>query len=140
MFHFCEQVAANSDDPHRKVGCVIVDSEGSIVVSGTNKLPEGIQVAENRITKPEKYMWIEHAERNAIYKAAKQGINISGMTMFINWWPCVDCTRAIIQSGLTKIVARRRPDFEHPRWGPHFRISFNMLEENGQVTMTFTDE
>lgn len=140
MFHICDRVAADSDDPHRKVGCIIVNSDGDVVVSGTNKLPEGCSLQENRITKPDKYMWIEHAERNAIYKAARQGINISGMTMFINWWPCVDCTRAIIQSGLTKIVAPHRPDFEHPRWGAHFRTSFEMLEENGRVTMTFLEE
>ena len=57
----CEQVAAGSDDPHRKVGCVIVNSDGNVVASGTNKVPDGITPRENRITKPYKYIWIEHA-------------------------------------------------------------------------------
>lgn len=140
MFHQCELVATGSDDPHRKVGCVIVNSDGEIVASGTNKVPEGITPHEHRVNKPDKYLWIEHAERNAIYSAARQNIPIAGMTMFINWWPCIDCTRAIIQSGIKKIVAPRRPDFEHPRWGPHFRASFEMLEENGSVAMTFEED
>jgi dCMP deaminase len=140
MFHQCELVAAGSDDPHRKVGCVIVNSDGKIVASGTNKVPDGITPNEHRVNKPGKYLWIEHAERNAIYSAARQNIPIAGMTMFINWWPCIDCTRAIIQSGIKKIVAPRRPDFEHPRWGPHFRASFEMLEENGSVAMTFEED
>ena len=140
MFRHCERVAARSDDPHRKVGCIIVNSDGEIVASGTNRVPDGITARENRVTKPDKYFWIEHAERNAIYSAARQNIPIEGMTMFINWWPCVDCTRAIIQSGIKKIVAPRRPDFEHHRWGPHFRTSFEMLEENGTIAMTFDED
>ena len=140
MFRLCDQVAAGSADPHRKVGCVIINEDGSVVATGTNKFPEGCGITERRLEKPEKYFWIEHAERNAIYAAAKEGISLQGTTMFINWWPCVDCTRAIIQSGIGKIVAQRRPDFDHPRWGPHFRTSFQMIEEHGNIHTTFTEE
>jgi hypothetical protein len=43
-------------------------------------------------------------------------------------FPCSDCSRGIIQSGITKVVAPK-PDFEHHKWGEHFKASINMLEE-----------
>lgn len=131
IFDQCAQVATESDDPHRQVGCIILDSDGNQIATGTNKLPRGCAVTEHRIEKPHKYTWIEHAERNAIFSAAKRGVSLEGSTIFVNWWPCVDCTRAIIQSGIQKIVAPSLPDFEHPRWGQQFRTSFEMVEETG---------
>lgn len=131
IFDDCAQVANNSDDPHRKVGCVILDSDGHLISSGTNKMPDGCTVTERRTSKPQKYTWIEHAERNAIYSAAKRGVSLEGSTIVLNYWPCVECTRAIIQSGIKKIVAPRMPDLNHPQWGDQFRISFEMIQETG---------
>ncbi len=48
------------------------------------------------------------------------------MTMF----PCSDCARAIIQSGITKIITPS-PDVEHETWGSHFKASLMMLDEAG---------
>jgi len=55
--------------------------------------------------RPEKYMWVEHAERNAVYNAARIGAATEGCTMYVNQSIiCCDCARAIIQAGITRVV------------------------------------
>jgi len=139
IFEECAQVATHSDDPHRQVGCVVLDENGTTIASGTNRLPEGCTVTGPRTSKPHKYSWIEHAERNAIYSAARRGVSLEGCTMFLNYWPCVECTRAIIQSGIKKIVAPRMPDLNHPQWGSQFSTSLTMIQETG-LNYTIIDE
>lgn len=68
-----------------------------------------------RWSRPEKYNWVEHAERNAIYAAAREGVRLDGATMYITAedaktgamrrsFPCNDCARAIIQVGIKTVV------------------------------------
>lgn len=127
----CQKVASESDDPSRKVGCFILNQDGDELAHGTNKLPKGCQLLPERVQSPLKYLWIEHAERNAIADAAKRGVSLQNCTLFTNYWPCADCMRMIIQSGITKVVSLHEPDFEHHRWGQQFQISMQMLEEAG---------
>lgn len=129
MLALCHQVAQESPDS-KKVGCVIASPEDEVLVSACNDFVHGAAQTPERLTRPTKYIWIEHAERNAIYKAAASGIPLEGTTMYINWWPCIDCCRAIIQSGITKIVSSRGPDFDHPRWGDQFRAVQEILDES----------
>ena len=129
MLTLCQQVAQESPDS-KKVGCVITTPEGEVLVSACNDFVHGAAQTPERLQRPTKYVWIEHAERNAIYKAAAAGIPLDGTTMYINWWPCVDCCRAIIQSGVKKIVSSRGPDFNHPRWGEQFRAVQQILDES----------
>ena len=126
----CNRVTLNSDDPHRKVGCVITKGD-EIVVEGANKLPNGIKANPGRLERPNKYVWIEHAERKAIYKAAQSGISLENTTMYLNWWPCVDCCKAIINSGIKKLVVPNRPDFSDEKWGAQFIITSEMINEVG---------
>ena len=135
MLARCQEIALESHDPKKQVGCYIVRNNHTLV-TGTNTLPNKCQLVPGRIQAPGKYMWMEHAERNAIYKAARAGISLEGATLMIDWWPCVECTRAIIQSGIIKIIAPEKPNFEHHRWGEHFKISFQMLDEVG-ITYEF---
>lgn len=131
MLPRCSEIARDSDDPHRKVGCFILNRDGQEVATGTNKLPRGCTPTPERISRPHKYHWIEHAERNAIFDAVSRGVSLEGCTLFTNFWPCADCMRAIIQSGIVKVVSTSQPDFEHERWGQQFRISMEMLNEAG---------
>jgi dCMP deaminase len=84
---------------------VIVDSRQSVLSLGWNGFPRRINDnIESRHTRPNKYLWTEHAERNAIYNAASTGNILLGATLYVNGIPCADCARAIIQSGITKII------------------------------------
>jgi len=123
-----------SDDVHSKVGCIIAKN-GNILAMGANRIPDGLKVLPNRLQRPTKYDWIEHAERVTIYSAAKRGVKLDGASMFLPWFPCLDCTRAIISVGITKLYAEV-PDREalqtEDSWG--FATALAMLEE-ARVTL-----
>ena len=95
-------VAKKSKDKRTNIGAVIVGRDNEIVSTGYNSFPRGINDnVPERQEKPEKYHWFEHAERNAIYNAARIGVSTKGCTIYLShWFPCVECTRAIIQSGI----------------------------------------
>jgi dCMP deaminase len=142
-----------SDDRSTKVGCVIV-KENVVVATGCNTFPRGCYVSgddrdradahrysttsvvrhnavEARHDKPAKYLWTEHAERNAIYNVARfSGTSLLGCGIYVPWFPCADCARAIIQAGITQVVAYL-PDFEHPKYGPDFKVAVQMFGESG---------
>lgn len=129
-----------SKDPSRKVGCVIVGQRREIRAIGYNGFPRGADdVPVNRYEKPAKYQWTEHAERNAIFQAARVGIAIQGCTMYLPWFPCVDCSRAIVQSGIARLVVER-PDFEDPKWGEQFRMALDLLQEMRDLEIVWARE
>lgn len=119
-------VAARSKDPNTKTGCIIVGPDHEIRTTGYNSFPRGIvDNVPMRLERPEKYFWIEHAERNAIYNAARVGVPLLDCTLYLNWLCCMDCARAIIQVGITHVVVDRE---EHerktsPKWeADHERV------------------
>jgi dCMP deaminase len=118
-----------SKDRSRKVGCVIADSQYSIRSIGYNGFPRGANDSvDSRHARPDKYLWTEHAERNAIYHAARIGIPLDGCTIYVPWFPCMDCARAIVQSGITTLVALK-PDTKDAQWGEHFVAARALLKE-----------
>ena len=101
----CQAEAAKSVDRDTQVGCVIVGPRREVRAKGHNTLPRGVHgFPADRLVRPDKYTWIEHAERNAIYDAAKNGIPLRGCTMYVDMMPCADCARGIIQSGIKEVV------------------------------------
>lgn len=125
-----ESLAAHSPDRSRKVGCVIVSATGKVVTAGFNDFPKGVRQEESRHERPEKYLWIEHAERNAIYRAARTGVALDGATAYVPWFPCMNCARALVQSGIIALVAYQ-PDVDDARWGAEFKRATSLLEEAG---------
>lgn len=145
-------IAEKSKDPSTKVGCVIVGDGNAVLSMGFNGFPRGVIEDEYEWTKfiksealdnipftrwnrPDKYSWTEHAERNAVYNAARNGIKLSGARMYLNFEPmamCADCTRAMIQSGIKEIIGPDIP-FAGKGSGTHYHLSYSgqMLEEAG---------
>jgi dCMP deaminase len=122
-----------SKDRSKKVGCVIVGPSNEIRAVGYNGFLRGSDDADDaKHQRPEKYIWTEHAERNAIYHAAMVGIPIGGCRMYLPWYPCVDCARAIVQSGLIELIALE-PNLADPRWGDDFSRSIEMFKEANVV-------
>jgi dCMP deaminase len=99
--------------------------------TGFNGFPRGIDDnISARQERPAKYRWTEHAERNAIFNAARIGISTEGCTCYVNWFPCIECARGIIQAGIFRLVGLE-PDRSDPKWGDEFDFAFNLFREAG---------
>jgi dCMP deaminase len=95
-----------------------------------------LKAIKKRHERPDKYLWTEHAERNAIYAAARVGIPLKGCVIYVDWIPCADCARAIVQSGITRVIIDGRKfdeklKFWMVRWHDHMKCSFVMFDEAG---------
>lgn len=117
-------LAEMSPDPSRKTACVIQRGAETLVY-GFNTFPKGVKP---RWERPAKYVFIEHAERNAIFAAARFGISLQNTTIYITWFPCAECARAIVQAGIKKAVGYE-PDWSEERYG--FNDARTILEEGG---------
>jgi len=131
---FCARKARDSSDPTTKIGCVIVGPDRSLRSEACNTYPNGVlDGIQERTEVPLKYIWIEHAERNAIYLAARRGISTEGCTMVVELAPCVECARAIIQAGITEVVVNRNRSAEYrgDRYAAEHSTALAMLAEAG---------
>ena len=135
---FAKEAALKSRDRSTQVGVIIITPDGTRV-EGTNGIPlKCNNDIEYRHTRPIKYKYAEHAERDAIYTAAREGIALAESVMFLPWFPCSDCARAIIVSGIVKLVCYS-PDLDHGTWGEDFKIAIELLEESG-VEIVYENE
>lgn len=99
--------AKRSKDPSTQVGACIVDEDNKVVSIGYNGMPR--QVDESQLTweKGEylnnKYLYVCHAEFNAILNI-RNGSSLKGCTVYVTLFPCNECAKAIIQTGIKKVV------------------------------------
>lgn len=94
--------AQNSYCKRRQVGALIV-KEKMIISDGYNGTPAGFEnncEDENDKTKP----YVLHAEANAITKVAKSNNSSEGATLYVTTSPCLECSKLIIQSGISRVV------------------------------------
>lgn len=134
--HFMEDAhhaSRKSKDKSTRCGCVIVNGRHTDLVRGWNGFPRGVNDdVAGRHERPTKYQWTEHAERNAIFNAACEGIALRGCTLYATLMPCCDCARAIIQAGIVRVVTYE-PDWADPRSSAtfHWDVSMQMFAEAG---------
>lgn len=98
--------ALRSKDPNTQVGACIVNSEKRVVGLGYNGFPKGCNDdefpwARNGEFLETKYPYVVHAELNAILNSIQ---NLTGCTIYVSLFPCNECAKAIIQSGITCVV------------------------------------
>ena len=95
-----------SKDNSTKVGALFLCPNTNVVLSmGYNGMPRGIAEEDpKRWEKPTKDMYVEHAERNAIYNACRKGTCLEGSICIVSMFPCCDCARGLIQSGVHQLV------------------------------------
>ena len=99
--------ARRSKDPSTQVGACIVSQDNIIISTGYNGMPKGCSDdefpwertgAENET----KYPYVVHAELNAILNA--NGRDLRGSRLYVALFPCNECAKAIIQSGVKEVV------------------------------------
>ena len=135
FINIAEQVKLKSKDKRTQIGVVVVGKDNEIVSTGYNSFARGINDnLDERQERPEKYFWFEHAERNAIYNAARIGVSTLGTTMYMTCgMSCSDCARAIINSGISKIVLRKGKGAKGDKWNESSIRSMKMFEESGVI-------
>lgn len=127
-----------SKDPHTKVGCIILTSDFSRILStGINGFPRGLNDnIESRWERPIKYKFVCHAESNGIANAARTGTPIDGAVIVTTKFPCSVCARLLIQSGIKKVYSIE-PDYSDPNWGDDIKISEELFKELGIDVIKF---
>lgn len=119
-----------SKDPSTQVGACIVNRENKIVSTGYNGFPYGCSDEEYPWDRDgewgeTKYPYVVHGEMNAILNA--HGISLQDARLYVVLFPCNECAKAIIQSGIREVVYLS--DKYHDE--PAFRASRRMLDSAG---------
>lgn len=133
-----QHISSWSKDPSTKVGAVIFDDDKRIVSVGYNGFPKNVYDSEEKYQNREvKYKMVIHAEMNSIIFSQK---NLKGCS--IATWPfisCANCTTAIIQSGIKRIVSPKLPENLVERWGASCELSIQMYQEAGIEVILLDD-
>jgi len=134
--------ARKSKDPSTKIGAVIVKDKRPILF-GYNGLPQKVKDLPERMQAPIKYKWTEHGERNAIFCGARFGIATEGTTIYTQSMPCCECARAIVNSGISKVIIHKQSNDifyfsnrENNVWTDDLAISTTMFKEAGVEVVT----
>lgn len=133
--------ARKSKDRSTKSGSVIVGPDNEVRSLGYNGFPRGFNDDSiDKHSRPDKYYWTEHTERNAIYNATRVGIPLKDCKIYITWFPCHDCARAIASVGIREVIVDQR--FDGPQAGGEWDVSKGfakrILEESG-ITFRWYD-
>lgn len=101
--NFARAASTKSKDT-TKVGAVLVDPDGAVILTAFNGPPRGVKDLPERFVKPLKYKFASHAETNLISFAARRGIPTKGCAVYCTHISCTACVRTLIQAGITSIV------------------------------------
>ncbi|MDD3302239.1 MAG: dCMP deaminase family protein [Candidatus Gracilibacteria bacterium] len=106
-----ETIALRSTCNRKKVGCIIV-KDGLIISTGFNGVARGeAECPENGCSVSDSSgCHTIHAEINAIINTARLGVSIYGAEIFVTLKPCSDCSRALINSGISKLYYKGSSD------------------------------
>lgn len=101
FLNIAEAVSQRSPDPNTKHGCVLVDKNNRVLSTGYNGPIQGLPSELLEWERPQKYLWMIHAEDNAVTFAK---CDLEGSTAYITGRPCVPCLRRLVQAGVTRVV------------------------------------
>lgn len=103
FMRFARHASLKSKDT-TKVGAILVDPDGAVILTGFNGPPKGVRDLPERFVRPEKYQYASHAEQNLIAFAARRGIMTKDCKVYCTHMPCANCTKTLIQAGVKEIV------------------------------------
>ncbi len=129
---------ASLESPNRvrRVGAVLTARDGT-EISACNTFPAGVRDIDERHAGDGRFVWMEHAERHAIFEAARRGVATAGAHITTTFFPCIDCARAIVDAGVA-CVDTPAPAFDDVVWGASFERSQVILRE-GNVVVRIVD-
>ncbi len=125
-----------SKDPNTQVGACIASNDNRVLSVGYNGAPNGfsdemmpwdVREAENHYDT--KYPYICHSELNAILNFRGNMRELQGARIYVHFFPCVECTKAIIQAGIKEVIYTH--DFDHVSFNVEEKASIRMFEQCG---------
>ena len=101
--------ALRSKDPNTQVGACIVSDDNRILSIGYNGAPNGFNDPDfpwdrEGAALDTKYLYVCHAELNAILNYRGHRKDLEGARLYVALFPCNECAKAIIQSGIKEVV------------------------------------
>ena len=134
FLEIAEVIKLKSKDQSTQIGAVVVGEGRNVLSTGYNSFPRGLDDSlQERQERPEKYFWMEHAERNAIYNAALEGVSLKNSTIYLtSGLPCMDCARGIVNSGIKVVWCKSvcTPKNKE-KWEESQKKSLQLLNECG---------
>ncbi len=136
LMKIADQASMNSKDQSTKVGCTFINKKTGFPAGyGYNGLPRGMSDDHmERNARPEKYKWIEHAERNTLYNIARE--TLEGNRILTLQIPTMEGARAIVNSGLKEVVCLNKYDLLNTieekkigNWEDSPAIEFNRIKD-----------
>lgn len=140
--------AKRSKDPICQVGACIVNSDNIIVGTGYNGMPTGCNDDEfpwgnNKKLPLNKFIYVCHAEMNAVFYRSSM-INVKGCTLYVTRFPCIECAKIIIQSGIKEVVYLTNPkiskkkDIATKDLFNASGVKFDVHKQNLNITLDFS--
>jgi len=142
FLNIAEAIKLKSKDKSTQIGAVIVGKDNEILSTGYNSFPRGLDDSiEERQERPEKYFWFEHAERNAIFNAARIGVSLKNSTIYItSGIPCIDCARGIVNSGIKTVWCKYTCTTKNKeKWEESQKRSLQLFDECGIQVFFYSD-
>jgi dCMP deaminase len=104
LMGFAQHASIKSKDT-TQVGAILIDEEGTVILTAYNGPPRGVQDLPERRERANgvKYLYAAHAEANLIAFAARKGIRTDGCAVFVTHHPCAACARTLIQAGIRAV-------------------------------------
>ncbi len=134
--------AMRSKDPNTRVGACIVSPDNRVLSIGYNGAPNGFSddllpwdVREAEDISETKYPYSCHSELNAIINYRGNMRDLQGARIYVHFFPCVDCTKAIIQAGIKEVIYLH--DFDHSSTGVNVKSSIKMFDQCGIIYRKF---
>ncbi len=101
FLEIAEVVSTRSPDPNTKHGCVLVDKNNRVLSTGYNGPIQGLPEGLVEFERPQKYLWMIHAEDNAVTFSK---CDLTDSVAYITGRPCIQCLRRLVQAGVCRIV------------------------------------
>ena len=129
LLRYCYHCASKSNHPSTHNSALLVKNE-KIILVGKNIFPKGVKSTKERINGKNKHIYLNHAERDLIYKAAKSGIKTNGLTIVMPWLSCIQCANAIISSGIKKLIVHKQMiERTRKEWQKELKDAVKIMEE-----------
>ena len=124
---------ARSEDANTQVGALIVFPTSGIIAADVNRYPSLREPSGQT-----KYDYIEHAERSVIYRCVNKGLTTLNTHMYCPFISCPDCARAIVMSGIKKVIGHKTLwDIVPDRWRNKCEIGIAILEQSGVEVLLY---